>query len=70
MVSKAQEYHKKAHDLLMTDIQYTPVKSLNAFLFDWKIKARVTKKHAIKTWKNANSEGFVMNIELIDNQGT
>ena len=24
---------------------YTPIKSLNTFLFDWKIKARVTKKH-------------------------
>ena len=31
---------------------YTPIKSLNTFLFDWKIKARVTKKHNKKTWKN------------------
>ena len=52
------------------DIQYTPIKSLNAFLFDWKVKARVTKKHGLKVWKNAKSEGHVLNIELIDNQGT
>ena len=32
---------------------YTPIKSLNTFLFDWKIKARVTKKHQKKTWKNS-----------------
>ena len=30
----------------------TPIKSLNTFLFDWKIKARVTKKHQKKAWKN------------------
>lgn len=53
-----------------SDIQYTPIKSLNTFLFDWKIKARVTKKFDLKTWKNAKSEGHVMNVELIDNQGT
>jgi hypothetical protein len=29
---------------------YTPIKSLNTFLFDWTIKARVTKKHAKKAW--------------------
>ena len=28
-----------------TSDSYTPIKSLNTFLFDWKIKARVTKKH-------------------------
>lgn len=35
-----------------TQESYTPIKSLNTFLFDWKIKARVTKKHNKKTWKN------------------
>lgn len=50
--------------------QYTPIKSLNTFLFDWKIKARITKKHAKKTWKNAKGEGSILNIELIDTQGT
>ena len=28
--------------------QYTSIKSLNTFLFDWKIKARVTKKQPKK----------------------
>ena len=49
---------------------YTPIKSLNTFLFDWKIKARVTKKHNKKTWKNNRGQGTLLNVELIDNQGT
>jgi hypothetical protein len=46
--------------------QYTPIKSLNTFLFDWKIKARVTKKLPKKSWKNAKGGGNLLNIELID----
>jgi hypothetical protein len=49
---------------------YTPIKSLNTFLFDWKIKGRVTKKQAKKSWKNAKGTGTLLNIELIDHQGT
>jgi len=45
---------------------YTPIKSLNTFLFDWKIKARVTKKHNKKTWKNNRGQGTLLNVELID----
>jgi len=52
------------------DSIYTPIKALNTFLFDWKIKARVTKKHAKKSWKNSRSEGTLLNVELIDNQGS
>ena len=51
-------------------MHYTPIKSLNSFNFDWKIKARVTKKHPKKPWKNAKSAGVLLNIELIDNLGT
>ena len=46
--------------------QFTPIKSLNTFLFDWKIKARVTKKLPKKSWKNQRGEGTLLNIELID----
>ena len=52
------------------DQSFTPIKALNTFLFDWKIKARVTKKHAKKVWKNSRSEGTLLNVELIDNQGS
>lgn len=52
------------------DIEYTPIKSLNTFLHDWKIKARVTKKHQMRFYKNARGDGSILNIELIDNQGT
>ena len=36
---------------------YTPIRALNTYTFEWKIKARVTKKQQVKTWKNANGEG-------------
>ena len=54
----------------MSEVYYTPIKTLNTFNFDWKIKARVTKKHPKRPWKNAKTEGSVFNIELMDNEGT
>ncbi len=50
--------------------QFTPIKSLNTFNFDWKVKARITKKHPKRPWKNAKNEGWVFNIELMDSFGT
>lgn len=55
---------------IIGDVQYTPIKSLNTFLFDWKIKARITKKHPKKQWKNAKGAGSLLNIELIDSTGS
>jgi replication factor A1 len=70
-VQDAEALRQKVHDVINMNVdQYTPIKSLNTFLFDWKIKARVTKKHAKKTWKNAKGEGQILNIELIDTQGS
>ena len=46
---------------------YTPIKSLSTFLLDWKIKARVTKKHNKKSWRNEKGKGTLLNVELIDN---
>jgi len=54
----------------VSETHYTPIKTLNTFTFDWKIKARVTKKHQKRPWKNAKSEGYVFNIELMDSDGT
>lgn len=49
--------------------QYTPIKSLNSFLTDWRIKARVTKKYPKKQWKNERTAGTLLNIELMDQYG-
>ncbi len=49
---------------------YTPIKTLNTFNMDWKIKARVTKKYPLKEWRNAKGQGFLLNIELVDSLGT
>ena len=55
---------------LSKDEYYTPIKWLTTFTYDWKIKARVLKKSEIKRWKNPRSSGQLMNIELIDIDGT
>lgn len=49
---------------------YTPIRCLNQFSTDWKIRARITKKGDKKEWKNQKGEGVLMNIELIDKEGT
>ena len=49
---------------------YTPIKALSTFIYDWRIKARLVKKGPRKEWKNARSEGYFMNIELMDSHGS
>jgi replication factor A1 len=49
---------------------YTPIKALSTFNYDWRIKARVTKKGERRSWKNQRTEGYLMNIELMDKHGT
>ena len=31
---------------------YTPIKALSTFNYDWRIKARITKKGEVRRWKN------------------
>ena len=52
------------------EVAYTPIKALSTFNYDWRIKARIVKKHEKRTWKNARSEGLLLNIELMDTFGT
>jgi replication factor A1 len=49
---------------------YMPVKVLNSFATDWRIKVRVTKKYAIKSWNNARGSGELMNVDMMDYEGT
>jgi ssDNA-binding replication factor A large subunit len=36
----------------------------------WRIKARVVKKSERRSWKNDRGEGYLIHIELIDEEGT
>jgi replication factor A1 len=36
----------------------------------WRIKARLTKKSDRRCWRNDRGEGYLMNVELIDEEGT
>jgi replication factor A1 len=49
---------------------YTPVKVLNQFTSDWRIKVRVTKKYDVKKWNNARGTGELFTIDLVDAEGT
>ena len=49
---------------------YTPIKALSTFNYDWRIKARITKKGERRTWKNQRTEGYLMNVDLMDKHGT
>jgi len=45
------------------------ISSLNPYQNKWAIKARVTNKSAIRTYKNARGEGKLFSFELLDNSG-
>lgn len=55
----ASEVKKRISEVLgdvhSVDTQFTPIRSLNTFTNDWRIKARITKKHPRKEWKNART---------------
>ena len=65
LVENRKEYYRKTND----DI-YTPIRLLNTCSFDWKIKAKVTKKFEKRQWKNATACGFILNVHLVDKEGT
>ena len=44
-----------------------PIKALNTFARDWKVKARVATKGEKKTTRNG---GSLLKIELVDKYGT
>jgi len=50
--------------------QHVPVKSINPFMREFTIKARVTSKSAVRTWNNARGEGKLFNVNLMDAEGT
>lgn len=48
---------------------YIPIKLLNTFIDEWRIKARVVSRTPVRTYKG-KKEGIVFNAELIDESGT
>jgi hypothetical protein len=48
---------------------YTPIKVLNTYTHDWKIKVRVLKKSK-RSWSNMKGSGLVMTVDLVDSEGT
>lgn len=46
-----------------------PIEALSPYQNKWTIKARVTTKSDIKTWKNARSEGKLFTVHFLDETG-
>ena len=46
-----------------------PIASLNPYQSRWAIKARVTNKSELKTWKNERGEGKLFSVDLLDQSG-
>ena len=36
----------------------------------WRIKARIIKRSERRTWKNERGEGYLINVEMMDEDGT
>ena len=50
---------------------FIPIIKLHPGLkWDWRIKARVIKKSERRTWKNERGEGYLMNVDLMDEEGS
>ena len=47
-----------------------PIKALNQFNTEWCIKARILKKADMRKYNNAKGEGCILNLDLIDRDGT
>lgn len=57
---------KEPKKMIQEDV-YTPIKSLNSFMKDWCLKARVTLKSALRVTAKGKS---MMKIELLDQDGS
>lgn len=46
-----------------------PISSLNPYQNKWTIRARVSSKPSLRTWKNSRGDGKVLNVDLVDKDG-
>jgi ssDNA-binding replication factor A large subunit len=59
------------HEIAYAEGGFIPILKLSPTLkWNWRIKGRVTKKSERRTWKNERGEGYLMNIDLIDEEGS
>jgi replication factor A1 len=59
------------NEIVYADGGFIPIQKLRPFMGGrWRIKARLTKKGEKRNYKNAKGEGSLLNIELMDEEGT
>ena len=49
---------------------FTPIKALSHFSSDWCIRVRILKRSELRSYKNEKGEGVLLNMDLIDREGT
>jgi len=62
--------NRKSAALSHSDDQYMPIKALSNFSTDWRIKARIVKKHEMRHWKNDKGSGEILSVDLMDRENT
>lgn len=61
----------KDHEITYADGSIVPIVKLVPFMgYRWRIKAKVMKKGEIRSWKNERGEGYLMNVDIMDEEGT
>lgn len=46
-----------------------PILALNPFIYEWRIKVRVTRKYELRSWTNQSGTGEIFTVEMIDSRG-
>ncbi|TNV82613.1 hypothetical protein FGO68_gene9605 [Halteria grandinella] len=69
IINNLPEYEE--HELNYIKGGYIPLAKLDPIMkWDWRVKVRVVKKSDRRPWRNDRGEGFLVNIEIIDQDGT
>lgn len=59
------------HEFLWATGVTIPISKLNPAMGPkWRIKARLVKKSERRSWRNDRGEGYLVNVEFMDEEGT
>ena len=45
---------------------YLPIKLLNQYSQDWRIKVKLARKYPIRNWSNSKGAGSILTVDLVD----
>ncbi|CAE6438488.1 unnamed protein product [Rhizoctonia solani] len=69
-IEKVDDHSEKVgNPISFNTSQLWPIKQLNIYSNEWKIRARITQKSDIRTWLDHRGEGKVFRVNLVDATG-